>query len=237
MRSQKEVDNENHIELFEVIDFSKLSDKKFSEFLEVFDYQSMNHVIWTNLCYRFINHQKTTTNKIEINYSENQFKGIIHHLTELCGGNVSEKGVVDITSSSTSEFNNVAKYAVDLDEKNYFASSNTPNQWLKFDFKDWKIHPNGYSIRSRYNSSSCNPQNWCIEVSNTGNDDEWKIIDSRKNVTTLQNSNATGSFEINEKLNDSFRFIRLRQTGKSTDNYDYLIISAIEFFGTLIKNT
>lgn len=38
------------------------------------------------------------------------FSGIIHHLTETCGGNVHDKGIVEVTASSASELDNLENY-------------------------------------------------------------------------------------------------------------------------------
>lgn len=241
-------DEESKIMIYESIDFKNLSSSKFSEFIDKFDYREMTKTIWDKLCECFyINHdgkeeeeERKKGRRIEFDgKTENRLKGIIQKLTEEAGGNVSDKGIVDVTSSSTfSDY--YPKNAVDLNNiSNYYESINdTYDQWLRYDFKERKIRPTGYSIRTRHNSDCFNPQSWCIEVSNTGNDNDWKIVDSRTNATSLQKGNQLDTFEIGQKLhnNESYRFIRLRQTGQSTYNSNYLVISALEYFGELLEN-
>ena len=165
------------------------------------------------------------------------FNGIIHHLTEEAGGNVDEKGIVKVTSSSTNG-NNLSKYAVDLDDnQHYFQSLHQPDSWLKYDFKKRKIRPTHYSIRTRHDwgNCSCHPKNWVIEGSNTNNGFDWKILDTRSEVTCLDDKNAVHTFEIQPPLpkNECYRFIRIRQTGFNTgDNY-YFTLSVLEFFGSI----
>lgn len=170
---------------------------------------------------------------------EHTFSGIIHHLTETCGGNVHEKGIVEVTASSTnSKF--YPKFAVDLDNlDNYFHSESQQNSWLKYDFKQKKIHPTKYSIRSRHwGRGHEHLKNWVIEGSNSGGDDDWVILDRRNDVTCLDDRYAKAVFVIQKKLSDTefYRYIRLRITGVCSDGREYYIkISALEFFGSIIK--
>lgn len=239
----KEMQENDQISLFEEIDFTKLSSAKFREFIELFDYREMTGKIWTNLCECFYFNHVPSLKEREFKFDgndQNRLKGIIHQLTKEAGGNVSDQGIVDITSSSISSFqNSYPKNAVDFDDiQSFYASQNDKyDQWIQFDFKERKIVPTHYSIRTRSDNDNCNPQNWCIEVSNTKNDNDWKVIDSRSNVLSIQKKNQIATFDINQQFspNECYRYIRLRQTGKSTGNFNYLIISALEFFGKLIE--
>lgn len=74
------------------------------------------------------------------------FRGVIHKLTEEFGGNVSEKGVVNVTTSSCF-YDGHPINAVNLENvAQTFCSDNEPNSWLKYDFKNMKIRPTSYSI-------------------------------------------------------------------------------------------
>ena len=61
---------------------------------------------------------------------------------------------------------------------------------LRNDYKEKKVRPARYSIKTRNDDDDQNPVNWCIEVSNTGQDHDWRIIDTRSgnleiHITTL----------------------------------------------------
>ena len=166
--------------------------------------------------------------------SQNCFSGIIHHLTEACGGNVHQKGMVNVTSSS----GNNAFEAVNLENtESYFQTSRaakTPNMWLKYDFKNIKIRPTHYSIRSRHDGDQgyYHPKSWVIEASNTGNDNDWKILDSQNGVSYLDGRRLTHTFKINQTgSNEYYRFIRFRQTDKNTGGNHDIRLSALEYFG------
>ena len=248
--SQNGINDISIISFYEEIDFLNLSESKFIEFLNEFDFNEMTNSLWTNLCRCFyVNYDPKQCKKhierylyegelFEYDGNEmNRFKGIIHHLTEKTGGNVNDNKTVIVTASSSFS-NRYAKYAVDLDDKyHYFQSQAHPNSWIKYDFGDMKVRPNKYSIRSRHDcgQGGYHLKNWVIEVSETDNDDDWKVIDSRSDVMSLDDQNAVQTFDINEKLgeNDFYRFLRLRQTGVNTGNNFTLPLSALEYFGYL----
>ena len=155
-------------------------------------------------------------------------------MTKKSEGNVSKNGTVKVTASSIYRQNN-AENAVDLhNNKNHFQTDNFNNSWLKFDFGERKIQLTSYSIRSRDDANIHHPKNWVVEGSNTDSDD-WKILDSHNDDLSLRALDTIQTFKISNKSesNESFRFIRIRQTGLNTSNCYYLAFSAIEFFGTL----
>jgi hypothetical protein len=120
---------------------------------------------------------------------------------------------------------------VDLDDKDFlsaFHSDNKPNSWLSYDFKSNRIYPTKYYIRSR-NYDHHHMQSWVIEGSNNRDENEWIELDRRDNIGELSQANGSVTFPIEQS--DWFRWIRLRQTGKTSSNDDFLIISAFDIFG------
>jgi hypothetical protein len=71
-------------------------------------------------------------------------------------------------------------------------------------------------------------RSWVIEGSNNRND-KWIELDRRDNINELSKSNGLVTFAIGQS--DWFRWIRLRQTSKTTHNNDFLIFSAFDIFG------
>ena len=160
-------------------------------------------------------------------------------MTELTGGNIADNGTIDISSSSINK-QFYPKYAVDLNDKShYFQSEDQQGGWIKFDFKDRKIRPTHYSIRTRHDwgKSGSHLKNWSIEGSNTNKSNDWKVLDSRTDISSLDDSNAISTFDISTKLepDESYRYLRLRITGVNTDNKYFIFLSALEFFGSLIE--
>ena len=151
-------------------------------------------------------------------------------MTIVFGGNVNDKCVVNVTSSSIWDGCMYPKYAVDLHKPNVFATQSDEKSWLKYDFITNKIRPTCYSIRSRGECLHNNPTSWVIEGSNTDDDNDWKLLDSRNEVKSLLGKNCEDTFDITTHLEpfESFRFLRIRSQG-------ILVFSALEYFGHFFK--
>lgn len=237
----------NIISFFEKVDMSKLSKNKFIEFLQKLNPNEISTSLWENICNGFCSEKQENEEECEVNSNEkeflydgnqsNQFNGIISHLTKECGGNVHEKGIINITASSeNNDTRRNPKHVVEFnDNKNkFFRSKNLENLWLSYDFKNRKVRPTSYSIRSKpYDYGDFHPKNWVIEGSNTGN--EWKILDSRQEITSLNGNNLASTFQIQEKLekNEFYRFLRIKQTGLNASGSNYLGFSSLEYFGSI----
>ena len=156
--------------------------------------------------------------------------GIIAHLTRECGGNVHEKGFVEVTASSF-DGGEDPKYAVDLGTNSDFCSHAEPNSWIRYDFKGRRVAPTSYSIRTHDGPGY--PRSWVLEVSNDASDGSWKVVDRRENNEDLKAKYVTRNFPISDPPGEGFRFVRLRQTGKNHTGNDGLRITSLEVFGTL----
>lgn len=247
-------DNFSIVNFYEKVEFIGLSEGKFRYFLKYLDSNEITNELWRKLCPCFyVNIQssrRTNRNRYfkdqhiekKIEYDGNSdhcFQGIIHHLTELSGGNIADKGIIGISSSSINK-TYYPKYVVDLDDKtHYFQSEDRQDAWIKFDFKDRKIRPSHYSIRTRHDwgKSGSHLKNWAIEGSNSNKPNDWKVLDSRSDISCLDDANAMNTFDITAKLepDECFQYLRLRITGVNTDNKHFIFLSALEFFGSLIE--
>ena len=174
----------------------------------------------------------------------NRFRGIIHHLTEKCGGNVHNEGVVDVTSSSVFQTPSFLPFLrsdddydpyniVDLDnEKSCFESDDLPNSWVCYDFQTMRVKPEAYSIRT-YMNGHYHVQNWVIEGSNDKKD--WTTLDEKQNENSINGVGKSNTFDI-QSNDQTYRYLRLRQTAPTSGGMSILNVSALEFFGTLIGN-
>lgn len=160
-------------------------------------------------------------------------------MTEKSGSNVSDNGTVNVTSSSING-GYQARNSVDLENsQNYFQSARKLNSWLRYDFIENKVRPTRYSIRTRHDCDGWHPRNWIIEGSNTGgeSESEWTVLDSHQNDETLKGKSFSHTFDINksEGSEEFYRYLRIRQTGNDSSGYNFLTLSALEFFGFLIE--
>lgn len=244
--------NEESFELLEHIDFLALSDDVFHEFISQYNGNQMTAQLWRNISARLLATpeeikecimRKANPNIVKCDYNKNdpqnsRFKGIIHYLTEKGGGDVITTGKVDVKPSSVYTNYNIHSIVELHNEDSYFATlDNGLNTYIEYDFKENKIHPTYYSLRSRPDGGkgSWNMKYWIIEGSNTGNND-WKTLDERSNIESLDDIKKSETFNIREKLepNEFFRYIRIKLNGVDSHNNHYIVLSAIEFFGYLI---
>jgi hypothetical protein len=133
--------------------------------------------------------------------------GIIAHLTRQCGGNVHDRHIVDITSESfetetegtnshSGAFDNsadlAAKNAADLETGSCFLSAyrgkkanipHTRNNWVCYDFKERRIVPTHYTIRT-YGNGPGGPhmKSWLAETSANG--EKWREVAGGRTALT-----------------------------------------------------
>ena len=170
----------------------------------------------------------------EFGYSPSRpLDGIIAALTRTSHGNVHDRGTVNITASSVYGGSWEPKNAADLETETPYYSSDEPNVWICYDFKGKRIIPTSYSIRSwsGRGPGSMHLKSWVIEVSNDGS--QWTLADRRLNNNALNGQSLTENFAITEPVSGKYRYIRLRQIGDNHCHNYYVIISALEIFGTL----
>jgi hypothetical protein len=105
-----------------------------------------------------------------------------------------------------------------------FRSDDLPNQWVIWDFKNYRVIAIRYSIRSELLRS------WILEGSDDGN--RWRQIDVQYNCQDLEGGKSR-LFEI-EKPKD-WKLIRLRQIGMNLQNSNVLEFRGFEIYGNLIE--
>ena len=148
-------------------------------------------------------------------------------MREECGGNVHEKGIVEITASSNSykQCHQITNYGWN----DWWETTGEADSWVQFNFKTQGVYLKSYSLKSDGygNEHLCS---WVIEGSNDGS--EWKVIDSR-DTKDLDGHYFVKTFKCNQENKEFYRYLRLRQTGKNSAGNDKLELSQIEFFGLL----
>jgi hypothetical protein len=157
--------------------------------------------------------------------------GVISYLTVKCGGNVHDKGLIEATSNGV-HLSRDAKNAADLQNRgSFFQSNDEPNSWICYDFKDMEVTPSHYSIISvPWGAGQArHPKSWCLEVSRDGQ--SWTEVHRCDNTHDLNGANQIRTYSVTREVRS--RFVRLRQTGKTHYNCDYLMLSGFEVFGIL----
>jgi hypothetical protein len=162
--------------------------------------------------------------------AESPLSGIISYLTQKNGGNVHDKGIVGVSCSSVYSNSFLAKYVADVGADTYWHSKNEDNSWLCYDFKNMRVRPSHYSLRSRSDGcvNSSHLRSWYLETSIDGTN--WVVVDHHRNYSELNGRDVIRTFAV--KPCEYCRFVRIRHQGPSWSNF-YVAISSFEVFGDL----
>jgi hypothetical protein len=112
---------------------------------------------------------------------------------------------------------------------NCFATNNEPNSWICIEFKNHRIKPTHYSIRSRIDGDWHHLRSWNLE--GLTDDGKWVRLDCRTGTTDLAGAGAVRTFSIGSVC--EVRSVRLQQPGANSSNGNHLVLKSIEFFGEL----
>jgi hypothetical protein len=230
--------------LYRYVECCFLSLSGIETFLEKIDETGIDQRLWSSICRRLrceLSNQMVSDVRFcrEIcadawgfPYVEgHELEGIIHSVTARIGGNVHEKGFVDISTSGTT-FGKRPFHVVDHQSQDSWVSSGEPNPWICFDFKGQRVGLSHYTLRSRYDiDMGGNPIAWVMEGLNDG--ENWITLDER-NTRELVDPGNVRTFECSSyDKSRTFRYLRLRQMGLNSIGRGFFALSAVEFFGNL----
>lgn len=237
--------------LFQYVLVQNLSLEGLRAFIDAIQLSDINIKTWHNICERlFSEHEDTNERYIkqeqngniktfECSQDKETFNGIMKYLTNQTGRNIHNNGTIKITSNSINTSNQNPQNSVDFDnsESNY-CSKDLSDSHICFDFKNRSVQLSNYAIKSRTKGSSSDYtslKSWVIEASNDNTN--WIELDRRDNDKSLNGRGFTKTFTVKNPQAAFYRFIRLRQTGKSwyggDDKSYHFGLTFIEFYGKL----
>ena len=248
--------NQTFSKLYEKIIFNNLSQEAIKEFIKVYDFNDMTHTVWCKISERLASTTcQIQTDKTDLNIDrsyiqkveeekkeieklsfapngEKNFNGIINYLNEKSGGKI--ENVVNLSCSSF--YNNFCQpinATFYNDQNKFYLSKDEPNSYICFDFKDRKINPTHYEIRSgKWSPNNDHPKSWEIQGSNDNS--TWEVIDTQKDCSYLNGNGLIHTFEINNQLCSEFRYLRLIETSPNWSMKNCLAFDSLEFYGTLV---
>ncbi|OHS93277.1 hypothetical protein TRFO_11888 [Tritrichomonas foetus] len=237
------LNDRSFLSFFEFVKFEYLTAEKVTQFVKEINFTELNIGIWNSLCKRLCDNSvqfvpsetdgnsRFINNKINLQINKNDpFEGIIQYLNNQCGGNSHEKGVIEVTASSTA-----CNSCVGVIDKNWgsnWLSNDDSDSWWMVDFKSNEVAINGYSIKTYdYGAGRQHLRTWRLEGSNDGK--EWFSIDEQRDNDQLNGSNFFATWEC--ETSQPFRFVRIRQTGENHCGMHYFSLSGVEFFGSLTR--
>lgn len=193
------------------IQFEFLSEKGIATFLDEIDLNEIDHQIWENLKKRLIlpvTPKSEGKRKYSLIYKEflyndqNQFKGILKHLTDISHGNIHTNGTVEVKCSDLACGS--LQSVVDIDSTDHCHVRYADPGWIQIDFKSRKVQINSYLIKSGCCSGDY-LKSWRFEVSNDG--DVWEKIDEQNDVNDFNHGNIIKIFNV--KVEKPSRYIRI----------------------------
>jgi hypothetical protein len=211
-----------------------LSQSGMSRLLDSISRSEINDELWGSLCRRlllFPSSEQLPDSRFHVKDfafdSSQPFAGIIWQLSKECGGNVHTNGIVSITASSTES--RACHQVADYDWTQHWYSNSIANSWIQFDFKNRRISPTHYTIKSD-NHGGYHLLKWSLDCSHDGT--SWVNLD-RRETNDLNGNRVVKSYDCRslESPSPFFRFIRLTQTGTNSSGYDHLMVTNVEFFG------
>ena len=227
--------------LYDYIEIQYLSIENVSRLIEnINQYEIQLHgLLWSSICRRLIldvSSSIKTKNprsiQINLNYIECN-DGILKYLQKSSNDNVFVSKTIDVEVSGIS--NGEVKNIFDRSKDTVLKIKGTNNSFIVLDFKDKKVNLNKYyfAVPSRSTNYSLNrPKTWLIEGSN--NKEKWELIDERENDSSLTDYSASKIFSINQNKNEFYRFIRIKENLKDSNDHR-LLLSEIELYGNITK--
>jgi len=177
--------------------------------------------------------------KDEYPFKSDLFSGIFDGLSKKLGRNLADSSDVEVTASGIYN-NNPGSYGpknVLKNDASIWHSTNLPNSWIQFDFKERMVSITSYSL-----NDNCKVNSWKVEGSKDGS--TFEIIHNKvdsKDTIDFQNSNRSFNHPSAQKNfpvdynHKYFRYIRITSTGKRFDNHDYYHLFRVEFFGFVLS--
>ncbi|OHT12772.1 hypothetical protein TRFO_17325 [Tritrichomonas foetus] len=241
-----------HLEIEQINEFLELCDD-FKMSMNVNEFTSnQNFNIWKNICQRMLLNNKVIKNNtdsinnryvdqptvilndrsesVHLYTDEQHFRGIINELTRQVGGNVHQNKVIEITASS---YHSSSPFQIaDFNWNSTFWSANQPESWIKFDFLEMSVKLSGYTLKTTSGGGQgyYHMKSWIVEGSKDGID--WIEIDRQEENDDLNSSAAIKTYECQNQEED-YRFLRVKMIGPNHGNSNYLVLTNIEFFGSL----
>lgn len=198
----------------------------------------LHNLLWSSICRRLLLDVSKINDKrnprcIFPPSTNCETEGIIKHLQKSSNDNVYESKTIDVIVSGIDggEIKNLFDHSTDTILK--ANSKDSKNSYVIVDFKDKKVNVSKYYLSvpsQKANWVNDRPYSWRIEGSN--DKENWEKIDERLNNSSLKYYGASNTFDVTERKNKFYRYIRIFEI-TSQDNSHLMLLSEIEFYGLI----
>ena len=241
--------NSDYSILYETVLFSNVTSDTMREFVSLFNVNDISYGTWKELSERLCCEiHKNDENKREktryteevkndtgviFEYTEDKlYKGIFNYIQTQTGGKIEDE--VNFTCSSLSNSSYHPLYvAIFGNQYETFRAKDEQGGWICFDFKDHRVVPTHYTIRSRNWGKNINhPKSWVIEGS--VDNEVWETVDEENNCSFLNGNSLVHTFAMNHPKTKKLKCIRMRSIGPDWAGQNELAIESFEIYGRFI---
>lgn len=167
---------------------------------------------------------------VTVESGSGSFNGIIAYIERKHNVPITSKaGQKLIKAVASSNLRGQPQHVLKANWTDYFYTMNRPNSWFELDMKNHLVALTHYTLKSNPIGGNCF-RSWIIQGSN--NHSQWEVLDQR-DTTDLIGGNRVKTYSVQQSTGTFYRYIRMTQTGKTSDDQDYLNLSGIEIFGQL----
>jgi serine/threonine protein kinase len=165
--------------------------------------------------------------------------GVCARLNEQFNGNVARLGIVTVRGNSYDEKRDrLLPEILNHDWGKCWISKNVQNSWLQFNFGSVVFKITHYGIKTYpVGTGFSHLKSWVLqgsmETDPTGLD--WINLDVRENTMDLNGRSRIGIFPVSSSID--VRSIKLKQTGLNHARDHFLILTNIEFYGSILSDT
>ncbi|OHT07919.1 hypothetical protein TRFO_05031 [Tritrichomonas foetus] len=157
------------------------------------------------------------------------FCGIFENLRYFTdGANPHTAGIVELSASSTSHEN--VSILLDYNSLNWFGTQDTPESFIRVDFKYRRVSLTGYSLRTHSHDGNGHITGWLLSGSN--DKETWTPIDSMPITDQFDALGIARYFPL-QSPTPFYRYFELKQIRQNSMGYNNLRLSNIEFFGSV----
>ena len=232
--------------LYDSVIFLNVSSDQMSNFISTIEQDYITSDTWRHLCQRLsrnINYENDSKIKryitIEKNFPydrDHPFDGIINFLSKKSGNDIDQ----EIHFSSSSIINGDDTYhprnvSIFNDNSKFFDSDNTKNNWICLKFKNCRVLPTNYTLRTgNWVEDDRHIKSWVVEGSE--DDVDWFVLDEKCNCADLNGKNLCKTFDIGKERWRECKYVRIRSKGMNWMGDNCLLIEAFEIHGKIIEN-
>ncbi|OHT13045.1 hypothetical protein TRFO_03464 [Tritrichomonas foetus] len=220
--------------LLSAISVEFLTKEDLVKYFEYFRLEYINDLVWSSMQRRMINSTTILSAGLTTRYTrpvihfpfKEPLNGILNYLTK------NRNSTNYPFTIKASDYQSQAKRVIDRKKESRWQSNREPNSYLLFDFNEFSIKPNGYTIRTY--KCPAGPEGYHMK--------SWKLSGSVDGVNWIdldvqrENSQLNGPYNMTTLMfyTDKWvRFLKLEMIDKNHAGNDCMTVGDIEFYGDL----